>query len=403
MALVDFRKQVEYHCVHCAACRTAYGPMIPICPPGETFGFASYFASGRYHIARGLMDGALTISDQLLKTVYSCTLCGACDQQCYQLTGFKPTDVSLELKRDLVEKGHVLPQVARMLRNVEAVGNPYKELPKDRGKWAEGTKISQYEGQEYLYYIGCVGSYAPIGQKAARALGDVLLEGGLSFGILGPREICDGNEVNMLGERRMFDMLVEKNTKVFSDLGVSKIICLSPHSYNAFKNYYQNKFEVFHYTEILRDLIKKGRLNVARGLNAKVTYHDPCLLGRRNGVYEAPREILNAIGGIEIVEMEGNRENAFCCGGGGGNFYIDVFSGRKRTPARIRARQAYETGASILAVACPICSVMLSDAIKSEDLDEKLVIKDVSEIVRDSLLLGGPKGQKGIDKHRATH
>jgi Fe-S oxidoreductase len=211
------------------------------------------------------------------------------------------------------------------------------------------------------------------------------LEAGLSFGILGSKEECDGNEVKMLGEKRIFEMLVEKNIEIFSDLGITKIITLSPHSYNAFRNYYPDKFEVFHYTQILCDLIKRGKLDVSKGLNAKVTYHDSCFLGRHNSEYESPREILNAIPGIELLEMERNRENAFCCGGGSGNFYTDFFGGGEYGPARIRVREAYETGADILAVACPSCMTMLSDAVKSEGLEQKLIVKDISEIVRDSL------------------
>ena len=215
-------------------------------------------------------------------------------------------------------------------------------------------------------------------------MGDVLTKAGLSFGILGDEEECDGNEVNMLGEAGLFDMLVEKNVGKFKDLGVKKIVTLSPHAYNAFKNDYPKDFEVFHYTQLLRDLIKDGRLDVSDGFDAKITYHDPCFLGRHNDEYDAPREVLNSIPGVELIEMERNRENAFCCGGGGGNFYTDFLGGGEDSPARIRVREAYDTGAEILAVACPVCLTMLYDAVKVEGLEEKLKVKDVSEIVREA-------------------
>jgi Fe-S oxidoreductase len=285
----------------------------------------------------------------------------------------------------MVENGLVLPKVRRFFKNIEAYGNPYRELREDRNKWAKGTKIEEYKGQEFLYYVGCVGSYDPRGQEIARALGEVLLVADLPFGILGSKEECDGNEVNMLGEKRIFEMLMERNTRIFDDLGVRKLVTLSPHSYNAFKNCYPNKFEVFHYTQLLCHLITDRKLNISRGLKAKVTYHDPCFLGRHNNEYQAPREILNTIPGVELVEMERNRENAFCCGGGSGNFYTDFFGGGENSPARIRVREAYETGSSILAVACPTCLTMLSDAVKAEGLDGKLAVKDISEIVKESL------------------
>ena len=324
-------------------------------------------------------------TEYLAEILHSCTACNNCAEHCKFPFGEDILNIILAARQEMVETGLVLPKVARFFRNIEATGNPYRELRGDRGKWAEGADISLYEGQEYLYYVGCIGSFDERCRKVARALGDVLLEAGLPFGILGPKEECDGNEINMLGEKRIFEMLAENNIKIFSEMGVRKIVTLSPHSYNAFKNCYPDRFELFHYTQVLCDLIKEGRLDVSKGLNAKVTYHDPCFLGRHNGEYESPREILNAIPGIELVEMERNRENAFCCGGGSGNFYIDSFGGGEYSPARIRVREAYETGANILAVACPICMTMFTDAIKSEELEEKLIVKDISEIVKESL------------------
>jgi Fe-S oxidoreductase len=331
------------------------------------------------------MEKDIKWADSFARILYSCTACNSCVKHCKFEFGGDILNIIVAAREEMVENGLVLPGVKQFFENVSAYGNPYRELRINRGKWAEGREIPQYEGQEYLYYVGCVGSYDERSQEVARALGDVLSEAGLSFGILGSREECDGNEVRMLGERRIFEMLVEKNIKIFSDLGVRKIVTLSPHSYNAFKKYYPDRLEVFHYTQILSELIKEGKLDVSRGFNARVTYHDPCFLGRHSGEYGAPREIMSTIPGIEFVEMERNREDAFCCGGGSGNFQTDFFGGGEFSPARIRVREAYETGADILAVACPICMTMLSDAVKSEGLEEKLIIKDISEIVKDSL------------------
>jgi len=166
---------------------------------------------------------------------------------------------------------------------------------------------------------------------------------------------------------------------------VKKIVTLSPHSYNAFKNHYADEFEVFHYTQLLRDLIESGTLDVSKGFEAPVTYHDPCFLGRHNGEYDAPREILKAIPGINLVEMERNRNNAFCCGGGSGNFYTGISAKGKDQASNARVREAYETSATVLAVACPICMLMLEDALKTEQLEEQIQVKDISEIVLASL------------------
>jgi Fe-S oxidoreductase len=185
----------------------------------------------------------------------------------------------------------------------------------------------------------------------------------------------------------LFENLAEKNTRKFEELGVSKLIALCPHGYNAMKNIYPalgRNLEVYHYTQILDDLIKRGKIE-PRQAEEKVTYQDPCFLGRYNNIYDEPRQILQNIVGVELVEMERNRRDAFCCGGGSGNFVADLLAGSADSPARVRAREAYETGADTLAVACPSCLTMLTDAVKAENLDDELAVKDISQILQELL------------------
>jgi Fe-S oxidoreductase len=318
--------------------------------------------------------------------LYACTNCNNCVQSCK--FPFNQDIVSMidAAREDMVADGLVSPRVARFFQNIEAYGNPYRELKENRGRWAEGSGVEAYNGQEYLFYVGCVGSFDERGQKAAKALAELLLKAGVSFGILGPAEECDGNEVHLMGESRIFEMLKGKNTSLFRQKGVKKIITLSPHSLNVFRNDYPEGFEVWHYTSVLGGLIEKGKLKPSAKLDAKVTYHDPCFLGRHAGEYESPRQVLTAIPGLKLVEMERNRENAFCCGGGSGNFYTDFFGGGANSPARIRVREAAETGADVIAVACPACAVMLGEAVKDEGLAEKMAVKDVAEILSDSVV-----------------
>jgi Fe-S oxidoreductase len=312
-------------------------------------------------------------------------MCGACTEQC-------PVDykdyilkVFGALREGSVERSLVPLEVRNFLENIQNFGNPFKEPRKERGRWADGTQIRQYKpGDEFLYYVGCIGSYDTRANKIAKALGDIFLRSGLSFGILGSEETCDGNEVNMLGEKGLFELLAKENIKKFEKLGANKIVTLSPHAYNTIKNeypHYGGKFEVKHYVQFLKEIIWIGKINISKALHARVTYHDPCFLGRYNEEYDAPREILRSIEGIELVEMERNRENSFCCGGGGANFYTDLFGSTEDSPARIRIREAYSTGASILAVACPACMTMLEDALKVEGFEKELKIMDISEIV----------------------
>jgi len=335
-------------------------------------------------LIRAWMEGEIKWSESLGEILYSCTTCDNCVQSCKFPFNNDIVNIIIAARGEVVANGLVMPKIARFFRNIEAYGNPYRELRENRGRWAEGTEIEPYTGQEFLLYIGCVGSFDEKGQRAAKALGELLLKAGISFGILGSAEECDGNEIRILGESRIFQMLRDRNTELFEKAGVKKIITLSPHSYNVFRNEYSAGFEVFHYTKILRDLIEEGRLKPSSKLNTRVTYHDSCFLGRHAGEYEAPREILKAIPGVDLIEMERNRENSFCCGGGSGNFYTDFFGGGENSPSRIRVREAYKTGANVLAVACPTCAVMLSEAIKDEGIEEKLIIKDISEIVKES-------------------
>jgi Fe-S oxidoreductase len=289
-------------------------------------------------------------------------------------------------RSDMVEKGRIPPRVARFFEAVYGYGNPLKLLRSDRAAWANGTKMYA-PGDEYLLYVGCLGSYDENGQKMAKSLVDVFNAAGVSFGILGNDEECCGNEVYMLGEMGLFQTLVEKNNQKFKELGVKKIVTVCPHGYNVMKNRYSalgGSFEVYHYTQLLYDLINKNKVKLNRN-KAKVTYQDPCFLGRYNKIYDEPRQILRSIPGVELVEMEKNRADAFCCGGGSGNFVMDLLAGGEESPARIRVREAYETGASILAVACPSCLTMFTDAVKTEDLDGKLAVKDISQIVKESL------------------
>ena len=300
------------------------------------FRLKSYSPGGLLWLIRAWEEKEIEWSESLGKILCSCTACNNCVQSCKFSFNNDIVNMVIAAREEMVNSGLVTPRVARFFRNIEAYGNPYRELREKRGRWAEGMGIEPYKGQEFLFYVGCVGSFDEQARKAAQAVGGLLLEAGVSFGILGPAEECDGNEVRILGESRIFETLRERNSAIFQKAGVKKVITLSPHSLNAFRNEYAVRLEVFHYTQILRDLIGRGRLKPVSKLNVKVTYHDPCFLGRHAGEYEAPREILGAIPGVETVEMERNRQNSFCCGGGSGNFYTDSFGGGENSPSRMR-------------------------------------------------------------------
>lgn len=384
--LSDFAETIS-HCLKCGACKTAFGPFMTICPSGLKYGFESHFAIGRVEIAKAVLDGRLELNANLMKRVYSCTSCGGCDQQCGSTVGVFPLQVIEELKYEAITKGLIPPPVRDFLKNISRHGNPFLEDQGKRGEWASDLHVDRYDGQEFLLYVGCVGSFDERGKKISRALSALLLKADIDFGILGAEENCDGNEVNRVGERGLFEYLAKQNIEMFKSKGIKKIITFSPHAYNAFKKDYPAlgaQVQVTHHTQFLNTLVKSGRIKMNQEFKKLVTFHDPCFLGRHNSEFESAREVLAAIPGLSLTEMEMNRENSFCCGGGGGNFFTDILEGSgQRSPARVRIRQALETNAEILAVACPNCAKMLEDAVKAEGAEERIAVKDISEILQE--------------------
>jgi len=380
-----------YTCIKCRGCMSSSGEAKPVCPMAERYGFFSYSAGGMVALARSIYEGELEWGTELAEVIYNCTMCRACAEQCrniYYLTNeyFNVASLVEKMRGELVEQGKIPPLVRDYLKSVDLYGNPYQISGNKRGKWAEKTGIPLFSGQEFLFYVGDEGCFDDRGITIAQTVG-TLIKGFVSVGILGNEEISDGNEVKALGERGLFELLVERNMEKFQKLGVKKIVTLSPHGYHAMKNEYSRKegdFQVMHYTQLLEELIDRGKLSFSE-LRTTVTYHDPCYLGRHNHEYEGPRRILKSIPGVELVEMRWQKEEAFCCGGGGGNFFTNMLGNDANSPGRIRARQAYETKAKVLAVACPACAKMLGDAVKDEGLEGGLEVKDIAEIVTEAM------------------
>jgi len=376
-----------HRCFRCGYCKFPSDYVDFNCPSYKTAGFDTYSAGGRMWLIRAWLNNEIKTSPRFADILYSCVACGNCTEQCVY-PGFKDQllDIFEETKGELVGDGLIPPAVRDYFKAITVNGNPYK-LPQDeRGKWAKGIDIGEYSNQEYLFYVGCVGSYDEVGIKMAHAVGMVLKDSGISLGILGSQESCDGNEVKILGETGLFLKLAEDNIKQFNELGVKNIITLDPHAMNTFKKNYPEQggdYQVVHYTEILDRLIRDKQIVPAQN-RVTVTYHDPCYLGRHHHIYSPPRSVLKSIPGLELVEMRRNRTDAFCCGGGGGNFFTDINGSGEESPARVRIREALDTGASIVAVACPQCAKMLTDAVKAEDIEDKLAVKDVAEILMGS-------------------
>jgi Fe-S oxidoreductase len=372
-----------YICAKCGYCRSE-------CPAVQFLGFETYSARGKILSLKYVIEKALGFSNDLMRNYYTCSLCGYCKNICP--TDINLTDLFVNVRSKLLENGLIPTKIKDVLENIYKYGNAWG-LPRTRRfEWAEGLELKRYEpGLDFLYYVGDIGSYDPRAMEAAKALSSVLSKSGISFGILGSKENCSGSEAFELGEMGLFELLATSNIQLFKELNVRNIVCLSPHSYNVFKNVYPNfggDFKVLHYTQLLERVIEEGKL-ILKGHEKRkiVTYHDPCFLGRWNKEYKAPRKILQAIPNVEFVEMERNKENAFCCGGGSGNCYTGfgggLYAETSSSPSRIRVREAFESGAEILAVSCPSCLIMFEDALKVEGLEGKIVVKDISEMVNE--------------------
>lgn len=329
------------------------------------------------------------------ENVWMCVSCYACSQVC-------PSKIPLTLglmtraKEELILAGNVPNELQDALEYSHRYGNPLGESPRRRGMWIRGVEppvriMSQVNAPvDVLWFVGDYASYHPRVQAASQALAKVLIALGVDFAILGPEEHSDGDSQRLAGERGLFEMLAERNGRVFGKYRFNEIITTDPHAYNALKNEYPALgiiYPVRHYTEFLVERIPKLRQLFKGDIDAVITYHDPCYLGRVNGVYDAPRVLLEAIPGIKLVEMAHARETSLCCGGGGGGMWLDGFTWEKAHVrlSEWRVREAVASEAQILAVACPYEAPRFEDATKMVEKGSRLAVRDVAELLAESL------------------
>jgi len=314
--------------------------------------------------------------------LWSCTTCSACEARCPK--ELSPYEVLLGMRGITVEEGKISSTVRDALESVFKHGNPWDRARAKRSEWAEGLDVPEFnEETELLYFVGCTPAYDPRGQETAKALVKIFSATGVGYGTLGDEETCCGDTVYGMGEKGLFEMLVEDNTELFEGRGVKRMVTASPHCFNAFKNRYgEPGFEAQHYTQLLATLIDEGKLKFSGSFEKTVTYHDPCFLGRQNGVYDEPRRVLEAVPGLSFVEMDRTRERSLCCEGGGGRMWVEV-PGERLAEERIRG--AVDVGAEVIASACPFCLSTLEDAVLTAGLEGSIEVMDIAEIVAKAL------------------
>ncbi|NWG03485.1 MAG: (Fe-S)-binding protein [Syntrophaceae bacterium] len=373
-------------CRNCNYCFT-------ICPLfHSTRGFMSQTPSGiMQSINYALKWDVFKGEDQeiLRDLLYLCTTCNGCVLRCKSKATGLPVLDAIEAGRKLLREMMIgpLPQQRKPLKDIYLYGNPYGEKPERRVDWTKGLKVKIIppERAEVLFYVGCTTAYEPSLHLIGKSLVRLLQSLHVDFGILN-EEVCCGEPARRMGDEGLFQEMMNRNLDQFKSYGIKTIVSISPHCFNTFLNEYptiQEEIKIQHYTEFLAEAFKGKKPLFKKEISSVITYHDPCYLGKHNQIFNAPRELLQMIPGVKLVEMKMTREESLCCGGGGGRMFAEVEEERRLSDMRIT--QALEAGANIIATACPWCYKMLQNSIQDSNLEDKIRAKDISIILSEAL------------------
>lgn len=328
--------------------------------------------------------------------IWACTTCRNCEDQCPVMN--EHVEKIIDLRRYLVlTEGRMKPDAQRAITNIERQGNPWGINRNERENWRDGcedihvptVKEVEKAGEEfeYLFFVGSMGSYDNRSQKIAQSFARVMNLASIKFAILGNKEKTSGDTPRRIGNEFLYQELARDNIETFNKHNVKKIVTIDPHAFNTFKNEYPEfgleDVEVFHHTQLLDQWIKEGELKPTKEVNEVITYHDSCYLGRYNGIYDQPRDILKAIPGVKLVEAARNRENAMCCGAGGGLMWTEEDTGTRINVAR--TEQILEANPTIIGSGCPYCLTMISDGTKAKEIEDQVVTLDIVEILEKAL------------------
>ncbi len=370
-------------CIKCSICYSA----CPAAIDEKFLGPASLTANYRF-IADPRDQGCPGRLKPMADNIWLCTQCNSCTLFCPKLVGC--ANAIVDDHSLLVEAGNLPKTVIDVLERVYKYHNPMGTHQSKRMDWAKDLNVKTYpetSKADVLFFVCCSDAYDLRNQEVARNMVQVFNHLGVNFATLGSEEWCCGDHMLRLGEKGLFEELAMHNIDMLKKLGAEKIVTLSPHCYNTFKNdkpYSDQKLNVQHYTQFLAEALEQGKIKPTKPVKRKVAYHDPCFLGKRNDIYDAPRQILKAIPGLELVEMKRNRQSSFCCGGGAGRVWTEDAQPEKR-PCVNRIREALDLGVDTVAVACPFCVTTLEDAVKVLDIENKIAVKDVLELLKEAL------------------
>ncbi|PKQ28724.1 MAG: hypothetical protein CVT63_01360 [Candidatus Anoxymicrobium japonicum] len=389
-ALAELREDFSL----CGKCKLCQGVMAQQCddprfwrncPSGTRFRYEAYYASGKLEMARCLDLVEIEPDDMMRHALYTCMLCGSCEDRCYPVKQLHPLWVIQLMREQAVADGWApLDHFSEMLENLEKTDNPYGIPSEKRVEWTKGLKMKNAlsERVEYLLFVG--DDYSrPSQAKRAGAVARVLDHAGVDYGTMGAAEVSSGSAPLLIGDRDFFETFAAANIEQFEKAGVTKVVTADPHAYAVLREEYTKTYdmEVYHFAEMAAKLIKDGALKPSKEVKVKAVYHDPCRLGRRMSVFDEPRAVLEAIPGLQLLEFERARKNALCCGGGGGVFFWE--SEFALQVAKERLFEAEHVGAEAIVTACPICVRMFSDAVAERKSNMK--IYDLAELLDQAL------------------
>lgn len=316
-------------------------------------------------------------------SLWNCVTCATCVTRCPREIDI--IDVIRSTRSIMLESGIVPPLFRVPLGSLRNDGNPWSSPRSERMDWAKDLEIPEFDEEtENFFFACCTHAYDARNKKVLKEMASLLLKGGVSMGLIGTDESCCGDQAHKCGGLENYMTLEGSNSELFASKGVGKIISSSPHCMNMFNKHYTGDFEARHYTQVLDKLISEGNLTPKKDVPLKVAYHDPCYLGRHNGIYEEPRRVLQSIPGLDYIELPRNRERSLCCGGGGGGIWSEVEVEKRFSVLRIN--EAKEAGAQVIATACPFCMIMFEDGLKALGIEEdEMKILDVAELLYESV------------------
>jgi Fe-S oxidoreductase len=378
-----------YSCTECGRCQDlcpAYNTQKPLSPKQLILDLKHNMFDNKEKILAGKLDEVSHVIDENVTedVIWACTSCRACEVACPVF--IEQVDKIYDIRRNLVMMESRFPaEVQTVFKNMETNASPWAFAASDRANWAEGLSVktmAENPSVDVLLWVGCAGSYDDRNKKVLRAFVNILKKAEIKFAILGNEEQCTGDPARRIGNEYLYQTLAKANIETLNRYNVKQIVTACPHCFNTIKNEYKDfggEYQVFHHSQFIAKLIAEGRVKPTKPIDETITFHDSCYLGRWNNIYEQPRAVLNALPAARTVEMKSNHDQSMCCGAGGGRMWMEEKIGKRVNVAR--TEQALDTHAGVVASSCPFCMTMLTDGVKTKEMQDKVKVMDIAELI----------------------